>query len=135
MGPVDDVILRNIHILLRNIWPSITKMSIKVISLIVIAFLARNCYKYIINYKSVDFDNNYITPMFMRKVGVGTKICLEKFLTRKKSPTPYLRMPEENDKEKLMCFLSGNILLLRNSRESCSVTLVTLCDFQTARKN
>ena len=26
-------------------------------------------------------------------------------------------MPEENGKEKLMCFLSGNILLLRNSRD------------------
>ena len=130
-------------ILLCNIWPSITKMSIKVISLILIAFLARNCYKYIINYKSVDFDNNYITPMFMRKVGVGKKIVsknfltrkifvsknfwlekfltrkildsknfgLEKFLTRKNPPTPYFRMPEENGKEKLMCFPSGNILL------------------------
>ena len=56
-------------------------MSIKVISLILIAFLARNCYKYIINYKSVDFDNSYITPMFMRKVGVGKNIFDSKKFT------------------------------------------------------
>ena len=67
--------------LLRNVWAFIKKMSIKVISLILIAFLARNCYKYIINYKSVDFDNSYITPMFMRKVGVGKRFYFTRKLT------------------------------------------------------
>ena len=81
-------------------------MSMKVISLILIAFLARNCYKYIINYKSVDFDNSYITPMFMRKVGVGKNI----FWFQKNSPIPYLRMLEENGREKLLFSLSGIIL-------------------------
>ena len=73
-------------------------MSIKVISLILIAFLARNCYKYIINYKSVDFDNSYITPMFMRKVGVGKRFVFTRKLTdlilqdarRKRQGKPYV---------------------------------------------
>ena len=104
-------------------------MSIKVISLILIAFLARNCYKYIINYKSVDFDNSYITPMFMRKVGVGKNI----FWFQKNSPIPYLRMLEENGREKLLFFLSGIILLLRNSRDvmrfSDSSKKLNICHF------
>ena len=96
-------------------------MSIKVISLILIAFLARNCYKYIINYKSVDFDNSYITPMFMRKVGVdkiflirkkfgSKKFVSKKIWLEKKSPILYFRMLEESGKEKLLFFLSGIIL-------------------------
>ena len=88
-------------------------MSIKVISLILIAFLARNCYKYIINYKSVDFDNNYITPMFMRKEGIDRE-----FLTRSRFSAceifielslndPNERMLEENVKERPMFSRSG----------------------------
>ena len=93
-------------------------MSIKVISLILIAFLARNCYKYIINYKSVDFDNNYITPMFMRKEGIDRDYDRE-FLTRGRLSIgniflelslngPNKRMLEENVKGRPMCFRSGD---------------------------
>ena len=116
MGTVDDVILRNIHILLRNIWPSIAKMSIKVISLILIAFLARNCYKYIINYKSVDFDNNYITPMFMRKVGVGKKILSKNFWLEK-IYRPRTLGCQKKTARKSLCVSSQVIFFLRNSRD------------------
>ena len=85
-------------------------MSIKVISLILIAFLARNCYKYIINYKSVDFDNNYITPMFMRKEG-SARISLARgrlgFMPLKIRCDLKNRMLEENDKAKLLSSHSG----------------------------
>ena len=108
-------------------------MSIKVISLILIAFLARNCYKYIINYKSVDFDNSYITPMFMRKVGVDKKNFWFQKIDWKNSPIPCLRMLEENGREKLLFFLSGIILLLRNSRDimrfSDSSKKLNICHF------
>lgn len=108
--------------LLRNVWAFIKKMSIKVISLILIAFLARNCYKYIINYKSVDFDNSYITPMFMRKEGVD-----KRFVWTRKFTDPILQDARRKRQGKPYVFPLRCEFLLRKS--------VDIIRFQTAWKN
>lgn len=45
----------------------IVKCGTRVFSLCLIGIIAHNAYRYVNNFKSVEFDNNYITPALIRK--------------------------------------------------------------------
>ena len=45
----------------------VAQCSVKLFSLTLIGIIAHNAYRYVQNFKDVDFDNNFITPALIRK--------------------------------------------------------------------